>query len=100
MKNNIAKDIVGFTAAFCLVITLLPQLYYTWKTKKADDISYGFLFLQLTTCLLFLIYGILIFEIPLITANSLVISQSFALTIMKIIFEKKNKNEKKEENNN
>lgn len=80
------KDIVGYSAAFCLVITLLPQLYFTWKTKKANDISYGFLFLQIITCLLFLTYGILLKETPLITANSMVITQSILLFIMKVVY--------------
>lgn len=84
------KDIVGFSAAFCLVITLLPQVYHTWKIKKADDISFGFLFLQIFTCLLFLIYGILLEELPLIIANTLVLLQSFTLFSLKIFFKRKN----------
>ena len=85
------KDILGYTAAVCLVITLLPQLFYTWKTKKAHDISYGFLFLQLLTCSLFFSYGILLNEKPIIIANSLVLLQSFILCIFKYIFSNKNK---------
>ena len=84
------KDILGFLAAFCLVITLLPQVFHTWKIKKADDISYGFLLLQILTCLLFLLYGILLEELPLIIANTLVISQSLTLLVFKILFKKKN----------
>lgn len=86
MTQYYKKDILGYSAAFCLVITLLPQLYFTWKTKKAEDISYGFLGLQIITCLLFLTYGILLEEIPLIAANSLVITQSISLLIMKIVY--------------
>lgn len=85
------KDILGYCAAASLVITLLPQLYYTFKKKKADDISYGFLCLQVTTCFLFLIYGILLKETPLIIANTLVLTQSFMLSIMKWYFSFKNK---------
>lgn len=80
------KDILGYCAAASLVITLIPQLYYTFKKKKADDISYGFLCLQVLTCLLFLIYGILLEETPLIVANTLVLTQSFMLSLMKWYF--------------
>lgn len=80
------KDILGYSAAVCLVITLLPQVHLTWKSKRADDISYGFLCLQLLTCFLFLSYGILLEELPLIIANSLVIIQSLMLFSFKCIF--------------
>ena len=85
------KDILGYSAAVCLIITLLPQVHLTWKTKRADDISYGFLCLQMITCLLFTTYGILLEEIPLIIANSLVITQSISLFIMKIVYSKNDK---------
>lgn len=91
MSQNTIKDILGFSAAFCLIITLIPQLYYTWKTKKANDISYGFLCLQITTCILFLSYGILLNELPIIIANCLVLSQSFLLFFFKIKFSTQNK---------
>ena len=80
------KDILGYCAATSLVITLIPQLYYTFKQKKADDISYWFLCLQVLTCILFLIYGILLEESPLIIANTLVLCQSFTLSLMKFYF--------------
>ena len=91
MKKELIKDILGSSAAFCLIITLLPQLFYTWKSKKADDISYGFLSLQITTCFLFLFYGILLNELPLIFANALVVTQSFILLGFKYFFSIKNK---------
>ena len=85
---SLAKDIIGYIGAGCLIITLFPQLIYTYRTKKSQDISYGFLILQVTTCILFLIYGILLNEAPLIIANSLVLSQSFILFIFKILYSK------------
>ena len=88
MSEDYIKDIVGYSAAFCLIITLLPQIYFTWRTKKAEDISYGFLCLQIITCLLFLTYGLLLDEIPLIIANSLVTTQSVSLFVMKILYSK------------
>ena len=85
---TLTKDIFGYSAAGCLIITLFPQLIHTYKTKKSSDISYGFLILQVTTCILFLIYGILLREIPLIISNTLVLTQSFVLFFFKIIYSK------------
>ena len=52
MNKEIIKNIFGYLAA-CLVSTQIPQIYHTFKTKKTDDLSLGFLCLQLTTCFLF-----------------------------------------------
>ena len=48
-------QIFGFSAAICLVLSLIPQLYHTYKTKKVEDLSYLFLFIQIITGILFCI---------------------------------------------
>ena len=70
-----SAEIIGYLATFFLVITLIPQIYHSIKTKKVDDISYIFITLQIITCILFLIYGIMIYKNPLIVANSIVLFQ-------------------------
>ena len=87
-----ATQVVGYLGAIFLTITLLPQLYYTYKLKNADNISIYFLLLQIKTCSLFLTYGILLGELPLILANTLVLLQSFILFFLKIHYSRKNKN--------
>ena len=82
------KDIIGFTAAFFLVIILFPQIYKTYKSKKVDDLAYGFLFLQTFTSVLFLIYGILLNEIPMIASNIMIFIQSMIMVGFKIIYTK------------
>lgn len=82
------SEVVGYIASFCLIITLLPQIYHTLKTRKVEDISYLFIMLQLLTCALFLSYGIMINENPLIIANSLVGTQVVVMCILKISFSK------------
>ena len=78
------SEIIGYLATFFLVITLIPQLFHTIKTKKVDDISYVFITLQIITCLLFLTYGIMIYKNPLIVANSIVLFQVLLFLILKI----------------
>ena len=52
-------DIVGYTGGVFLTINMIPQLWKTWRTKRADDISWYFLLLQLTGLGLYTVYGIL-----------------------------------------
>ena len=77
-------DIFGYVGAFFLTITLLPQIHKTYREKKMDDFSYGFFTIQVMTCVCFLIYGILLEAVPLIIANSIVLSQTFLLINFKI----------------
>ena len=48
-----ATQVVGYIGAVFLTITLLPQLYHTYKLKNVDNISIYFLLLQIKTCSLF-----------------------------------------------
>ena len=80
------KDIFGYLGATLLTITLLPQLYLSFTSKKTRDISIIFLCLQLLTCTFFLIYGIYLEENPLIIANSIVLFQSGLLFYAKLRF--------------
>ena len=81
-------QIIGYTAAICLTITLMPQLIKTYKDKEVEDISKGFIFLNLCTSILFLVYGILLEQIPIILANSILILQNIILLSFKIMYTK------------
>ena len=75
MLNKDITEVIGYCGAACLTISLIPQIIHTIKTKRVSDISYGFISLQILTCILFLIYGIMLLEKPLIIANGIVLLQ-------------------------
>lgn len=87
--TSVVTQVFGYLGACCLTVTLLPQLYLTLKTKEVENLSFGFLCLQELTCILFLVYGILLFEIPLIIANSIVGTQGLFLIFLKKKYKKK-----------
>ena len=87
--TSVLTQSFGYLGAGCLTITLLPQIYLTYKTHDVKNLSFVFLCLQELTCILFLIYGILLFEIPLIIANSIVGTQGLFLIFLKKKYEKK-----------
>ena len=82
-SENVAETF-GYLGATCLTISLIPQLVHTIKTKRVSDISYGFISLQILTCILFLIYGIMLLEKPLIIANGVVFVQLLIFLGLKI----------------
>jgi len=86
MVNKDIAEVIGYLGAACLTITLIPQIIHTIKTKRVSDISYGFICLQILTCILFLIYGIMIIEKPIIIANGVVFLQLLLFLGLKIKF--------------
>lgn len=62
--------LLGLVAAFFTTASSLPQLIKSLKTKKTKDLSMPMLVMICLGVLLWLIYGILIRNLPIIVANS------------------------------
>ncbi len=71
---------VGLLAAFCSTAAFLPQVVKTWRTRSTKDISLVMFSVLIIGILLWLTYGIIIRDIPLIVANT--ITLVFAGTIL------------------
>jgi len=77
--------IIGFLAATGTTISLLPQAIKIIKTKHAKDISLGMYLILTTGIFLWLVYGILIKDLPLIVANGISLLFSVTIFILKLI---------------
>ena len=75
-----AISILGFAAGFCTTGALLPQVLKTIKTRKTRDISLGYYVFLVVGLVLWISYGILLKEAPIIVAN--VIALVFAGIIL------------------
>ena len=80
------EDIVGYIGGFFLIITLLPQLVKTYKTKSVEDISPFFVILALITSVFYLVYGIILQTTPMIVANIILLIQNLLLLYFKKIY--------------
>ena len=72
--------IIGLLAGTLTTIAFLPQVIKTWKTKSTKDISLGMFLTFCTGVLLWIIYGILVKDIPVVIAN--IATLSLASTIL------------------
>ena len=88
MSNFNYIDLFGFLAAFLTTIAFLPQLYKTWKTKSADDVSLIMLILFITGLMCWIIYGLNINSIPILVANVITFIFNFSILILKITYSK------------
>jgi MtN3 and saliva related transmembrane protein len=62
--------LLGVAAGMCTSASLLPQLVRIIRTKKADDLSYFMLAILLTGLGLWVWYGSLKQDLPIIATNS------------------------------
>ena len=75
---------IGFFAAFCTTIAFLPQAIKVFKSKSTKDISL-YMFLIFTTGVLsWLVYGLIINDMPIILANAVTLILSFFILLYKI----------------
>ena len=79
--------LLGLVAATLTTASFLPQAIKTIKTRHTKDLSLGMYVLLTTGASLWLIYGILIKDLPIILANG--ITLIFIITILILIIKYK-----------
>jgi MtN3 and saliva related transmembrane protein len=85
MTMDITK-IIGLTAAVLSSLTFLPQVIKTWKSKSAADISLVMFSVATISVILWLTYGILIGDLPIIIANTVTLAFSATMLLLKLRF--------------
>ena len=66
-------QLLGMAAGSISAITFLPQVIKTWRTKSADDISLLMFTFATVSVIMWLVYGIILRDVPIIYTNSLVL---------------------------
>jgi MtN3 and saliva related transmembrane protein len=75
---------IGLFAGICTASSLLPQLIKTIKEKKADDISKLMLFILLVGVAMWIVYGIMRNDLPIIITNSFSLLLNVLMIILRI----------------
>ena len=81
--NSLVVDMFGYVGTGILGVTMLPQVYKTFKEQKANDLSLIYLWLQFSANILFIIYGYFIMSFPVIVSNCIVFSCTISLIYAK-----------------
>jgi MtN3 and saliva related transmembrane protein len=77
---------IGLAAGALTTSAFLPQVVKTWKSRSAKDLSLGMFSLFCLGVLLWLIYGIIVRDIPVIAANLLTLMLASTLLVFKLRF--------------
>ena len=76
---------VGYIAAFLTTTSFMPQALMVWRTDNTSGISLGMYSMMVAGVALWLTYGILLGDAPLMVANGLTLSMSFYILLRKIM---------------
>jgi MtN3 and saliva related transmembrane protein len=76
--------LIGLAAACLTTVAYAPQAIKTFRTRQTRDISLGMFVLMVTGVALWLIYGLMIGDLPLILANLVTLSLSGTILVLKL----------------
>lgn len=75
---------IGFAAAFCTTVALVPQLLRVLRLRSAREISLGTFLLFSTGVALWLLYGLHIGSRPVIASNAVTLGLSLSILFLKV----------------
>ena len=77
---------IGFAAAFLTTIATIPQVIKTFRTKSAKDLSLKTILAVTVGVFFWLVYGLMINDLPLIVANIVTLCLYMVLLYFKLTF--------------
>lgn len=85
----ISSQIVGYIAGVLVVLYNIPQLVRMIRTKSTDDVELVSLLFQITLNLVYITYGALMQELPILISESLAFLICGSMIILKRLYDKK-----------
>lgn len=76
--------IIGLSAAFCTTISFFPQAYHTIRTKDTSGLSLIMYSIFSFGIVLWLVYGIVISDAPIVIANICTLIPTLTILVLKI----------------
>lgn len=83
-------DYLGLFGAFLSAITFIPQVIQAYKTKSVKDLNTGMLLIVFSSVLIWLLYGFMKKDLPIIVANSVILVLASLLLYFKFTFKHDN----------
>ncbi|MCK5450454.1 MAG: SemiSWEET transporter [Candidatus Omnitrophica bacterium] len=82
-------NIIGLIAGTLTTISFLPQVMKILKTRHARDISLGMYVVLAIGMIVWLIYGVMIKELPIMVANGIALVFCLFIIAMKLKYRKR-----------
>jgi MtN3 and saliva related transmembrane protein len=84
-------ELVGFVAGFFSMISFVPQVYKTFKTKSAKGVSSQMFVIVCLSNIFWITYGLVLGQMPIIMTNIVMLSLASTQLMLKIKYDKQNK---------
>ena len=79
-------EYLGYFAGSLTVFAFLPQVYRSWQTRRTTDLSMSMFALLITASSLWMLYGALHRDWPVVLTNGGMVALNGALAVAKVRF--------------
>ena len=79
-----STTLFGLMAGTLTTVAFVPQVVKIWKTKSADDISFGTFFIFSLGVFFWLVYGLMIGALPVVLANAVTLVLAVVIIVLKM----------------
>lgn len=76
--------LIGTLAGACTTLAFLPQVIKTWRSRSTEDISLAMFLVFCAGVVLWLAYGLMLDELPIIIANGVTLLLAGTILIFKL----------------
>ncbi|MZH03577.1 MAG: hypothetical protein F3745_09360 [Nitrospinae bacterium] len=82
-----STTMLGYFAGFLTTISFLPQVVKSWKSRSTSDLSLGMFSVFSIGVICWLLYGLLIQNMPMILWNAVTLVLVLIILFMKLNFD-------------
>ncbi len=82
--HGICDNCRDWSRGLLTTVAFLPQVIRTWRTRSTKDISLGMFSIYLTGIAIWLIYGLMLGDIPLIASNAVTFVLAGTIFLLKL----------------
>jgi MtN3 and saliva related transmembrane protein len=75
--------LLGFVAGTLTTISFVPQVLHAWRSKRCDDLSWAMLLTFSAGAVLWLVYGLRLWAMPVIVANAVTLALLLVIMALK-----------------
>ncbi len=82
--SDLGVTIIGAAGTVLSALSLAPQVFRTWRTRSASDISAAWLIIALVSMMIWISYGALVGAPAIVWANALTSIQASIILFIKL----------------
>lgn len=75
---------LGYLAGTLTVVSFLPQVIRTWQSRRTGDLSLGMFTILITASSLWIVYGAVIGDMPVVITNVGMVALNGAIAVAKV----------------